>query len=121
MSTVLIADDHPSLRRLLRMTLDQRHTVIEAKDGGEALELLRRHRPAVAVLDVTMPILNGLEVCRLIRADPDLRHTAIIIISANANENAALHAGADRFIAKPFRPTVLFDAVDQLSHAGACA
>jgi CheY-like chemotaxis protein len=121
MSTVLIADDHPSIRRLLRMTLDQCHTLIEAKDGVEALELLRRHRPAVAVLDVTMPGLTGLQVCRLIRADPDLRHTAIITISANANADAALQAGADRFIATPFRPTVLLDAVDHLSHAGACA
>jgi CheY-like chemotaxis protein len=114
MATVLVADDIKSLRQLFRLTLNQHHTVIEAEDGGKALELLRRHRPDVAILDVMMPVLSGLQVCRLLRADPDLRNIGVIIISANADDDEGRQAGADRFIVKPFLPSALLTAVDDL-------
>jgi CheY-like chemotaxis protein len=103
------------VRHLLQLTLAPRHTVIEAEDGDEALALLRQHRPDVAILDVTMSVRDGLEVCRLIRSDPDLRDTAVIVISGNAGEGDALAAGADRFLAKPFLPSVLLRAVEALT------
>lgn len=114
MRTVLIADDQDSVRRLLRMVLGSQYTVIEAKDGGEALALLRKHRPDVAVLDVVMPVLSGLQVCRLLRADPDLCDIGVIIVSANASEDDVRLAGADLSIPKPFLPSVLLRAVDDL-------
>jgi CheY-like chemotaxis protein len=118
---VLIADDIKSLRQLFRLTLNQHHTVIEAEDGAEALDLLRRHQPDVAILDVGMPALSGPQVCRLLRADPALRDIGVIIISANANEDDARQAGADRFIAKPFLPSALLAAVNDLVQSQARA
>jgi CheY-like chemotaxis protein len=115
MALILIADDLPSVRRLLQLTLAPRHTVIEAEDGDEALTLLRQHRPDVAILDVTMPVRDGLEVCRTIRSDPDLCDTAVIVISGNAGEGDASAAGADRFLAKPFLPSALLRAVEALT------
>jgi len=117
MTMVLIADDMEAVRRLLRLTLESRHTLLEAEDGGEALALLRRHRPAVAILDVVMPGLSGLQVCRLIREDPDLRAIGVIILSANAAADDARRAGADRFFVKPFLPSALLRAVDDLLDA----
>jgi CheY-like chemotaxis protein len=89
MAIVLIADDSASVRLLLQMTLTAHHTVLEAKDGGEAVELLRQHRPDVAILDVVMPVLSGLQVCRLLREDPALRDIRVIMLSANATADDA--------------------------------
>jgi CheY-like chemotaxis protein len=114
MATIMIADDAAALRRMLAQTLSSRHAVIEAVDGGEALEFLRRQRPDVAILDVVMPVLSGLQVCRRLRADPDLRHIGVIVLSANAGEDDAHRAGANCFIAKPFLPSALLAAVDSL-------
>jgi CheY-like chemotaxis protein len=111
---ILVADDVKSMRRLLRLSLSEHHTVIEAADGTEALELLRQHRPDAAVLDVGMPMLSGLQVCQRLRADPDLRDIRVIIISATSTDADARQAGADRFLAKPFRLRALRAAVDEL-------
>jgi CheY-like chemotaxis protein len=121
MALVLIVDDLESVRRMLTFTLKYRHEVLEAVDGGEALELLHQHRPDIVILDVAMPVLGGLQACRLLRADPDLRDTGIIIISANANEDEARQAGADLFIPKPFSPAALLTAVDDLVQTRAAA
>jgi CheY-like chemotaxis protein len=115
MPTIVIADDLAPVRQLLRMTLSSQHTVLEAKDGGEALELLRRHHTDVAVLDVVMPVLDGLHLCRLLREDPAFRALKIVIVSANATEHDALQAGADRFVAKPFSPIALLRVIDDLT------
>ena len=112
MALILIADDHASVRRLLRLTLSARHTVIEAEDGGEALDLLRAYRPDIAILDVVMPVLNGLQLCRILRRDPSLNDLRIIVLSANASEHEAQQAGADFFLAKPFLPSRLLDLID---------
>jgi CheY-like chemotaxis protein len=114
MATILIADDSADIRRLVRLTFDGRYALLAAEDGAEALELLRQHRPDVAILDVVMPALSGLQVCRLVRADPDLAAIRVIVISANASAEPAYDAGADRFIAKPFSPSLLLVAVDEL-------
>lgn len=117
MATVLIADDIKAVRQLLRLSLGQHHHVVEAADGGAALEQLRLHRPDVAVLDVDMPVLDGLDVCRRLRADADLRDIGVIILSASVGAADADRAGADRFIDKPFRPSALLAAVNDLVRA----
>jgi CheY-like chemotaxis protein len=114
MATILIADDSAATRQLLRITFDSRYDLIEAEDGAEALELLRQHRPDVAILDVIMPALSGLQVCRLLRADSDLADCRVIVLSANAGDELAYDAGADRFISKPFSPHMLLDTVDEI-------
>src|SRR4051812_46122373 len=96
---VLIADDSLSMRLLLQRVLANRgHQVYEAIDGEQALQMLHAHHPDVAILDVIMPGLDGLEVCRVVRADSDFASLKIILISANATVDDALAAGADRFL-----------------------
>jgi CheY-like chemotaxis protein len=117
MASVLIVDDIKSLRQLMRLSLGQQHQVIEAADGLEAIGALQHHHPDVALLDVNMPGMNGLEVCRRVRADPELRDIGVIIVSANVVADDAYRAGADRFISKPFRPSALLAAVNDLVRA----
>lgn len=115
MARVLIADDSAQLRLMLRHTLDHGgHEVLEAADGEEALRVLREERPDVAILDVVMPGLSGLDVCRAARRDAALAATGIIILSANATQGHAAQAGADWFVAKPFLPSELLAAVRDL-------
>jgi CheY-like chemotaxis protein len=113
---VLIADDSLSMRLLLQRVLTSRgHQVYEAVDGDQALELLHAHHPDVAILDVIMPGLDGLAVCRAARADPDFASLKIIVISANATVDDALTAGADCFLMKPFLPSRLLTVIDELT------
>ena len=117
MKTVLVADDEASLRLLVSATIESdRWTIVEAGDGDEAWELLRRHRPAVALLDVQMAGRSGLELTRRIRSDRHLAGTHVILLTARAQESdiqAGLEAGADRYIVKPFSPHELLTAVEQ--------
>lgn len=112
---LLIADDEPSLRMLVRTTLeDPRYDIIEAADGVEALELARRELPRVALLDVMMPGMTGIEVCRLLKSSPETRQIVVIILSARAqaaDRESGLAAGADIYLTKPFRPLQLLTLV----------
>ena len=115
MSSILVADDVPSVRKLLRLILEPTHLVIEAGDGDDALRQLIDHRPALAILDVGMPGRSGIEVCRALRGDPSLASTGVIVMTANgmeADRRAALAAGADHFVAKPFSPGRIVELVD---------
>jgi PAS domain S-box-containing protein len=102
--SVLIADDAPDLRFLLRHRLDRAdhvHVVAEATDGEQAIELALRHRPDVVLLDLSMPVLDGLEAARRIRAS--LPGTRIVVLSGYPDEvmrQRALEAGADRYCEK---------------------
>lgn len=101
---VLIADDEPDIRRFLRMQMEN-VDVIEACDGAEALELARLRHPQLALLDHMMPELDGVEVCKRIRENHSTRSTAVIILTARADEQtklSALQAGANDFLTKPF-------------------
>ncbi|MFT3990154.1 MAG: ATP-binding protein [Luteolibacter sp.] len=101
---VLIADDEPDIRRFLRMQIED-VDVIEASDGAEALELCRLQHPQLALLDHMMPEMDGVEVCRRIRENHSTRGTAVIILTARADERtklSALEAGANDFLTKPF-------------------
>jgi two-component system KDP operon response regulator KdpE len=100
---ILIVDDQPKIRRLMRSTLvASSYEVDEAKTGEEALERIREFRPDLVVLDVNMPGMGGLAACRAIRSDTN---TAIIMLTVRNSEEdkvAALDAGADDFVTKPF-------------------
>jgi CheY-like chemotaxis protein len=115
MARVLVADDEPGIRLLLgRLLRGDGHDVLEAADGDAALESILLNHPEVAILDVMMPGLTGLDVCRLVRADPGVSRTPLLVLSANGEEGEALRAGADAFLGKPFLPSRLLDAVGNL-------
>lgn len=102
--TVLIADDHATLRKGLRVLLDYEEgikVVGEAADGGEAVRLAKKLKPHVVIMDISMPVLTGVEATRQIRAA--LPDTQVLIVSAAPDENQikqALDGGAKGFVAK---------------------
>jgi len=114
--TVLIADDDPRLRNLLTWTLEQgQFNVVEAADGLSALETGRRIKPDLYLLDVGMPGMNGIEVCRQLRAESVI--SPILILTGFGSEEdkvAGLEAGADDYQTKPFASKELLARVNAL-------
>jgi CheY-like chemotaxis protein len=116
-ASILICDDEPELRELMRLSLAPEYSFSEAADGSEAIELADRVRPDLVLLDVTMPGTGGLAVLEHMRRDPDLRSTPVVVVSAfaaPADRRAALDAGATRFVKKPFDPEALRSLVEEL-------
>ena len=117
MRTVLIADDEPSMRLLVHATIESDdYTVIEAVDGAEAWAMIQQHKPSLVLLDVQMPGQTGLDVLRLVKADPDLIGTRVILLTSKAQESdveKGLIAGADFYLTKPFSPLDLLTRVDE--------
>ncbi|HET6366904.1 MAG TPA: response regulator, partial [Pseudomonadales bacterium] len=101
-----------------RYTLeDEQIRVLEAADGVQALEVAHAARPDLILLDVQMPRLDGLEVCRRLRADTALGGTRIVMLTAagqDADRARGLAAGADEYLTKPFSPLALFTLVRSL-------
>jgi DNA-binding response OmpR family regulator len=108
MAKIVVVDDHPLIVRLVQRELEQAaHEVHTAADGEEALRQIQQERPDLVVLDVTMPKKDGFAVLREIKADPALRATIVILLTAldeDASITRALEAGADWYLPKPFRP-----------------
>jgi two-component system KDP operon response regulator KdpE len=102
-ATILIADDEPQIRRVLRATLaPQGYTIVEACDGEEALIKLRSNVPDLILLDMNMPILDGVAACRAIRAVSDVPIIMLTVRSDEKDKVRALDAGADDYVVKPF-------------------
>ena len=112
---ILVADDDPRLRRLLRRILDDEFDVLEAADGAEAVNMTLAKRPSVVLLDLAMPELDGHGALRRIRAEPSLRTTPVLIVTgaATGGEDAAacLRDGAHDFVRKPFEEPELLARV----------
>ena len=110
--TVLICEDDTNLRTLVRLALGDAYRYYEAPDGPSGLELARRIHPDLIVLDLMLPGQSGLDVLAELRADDELAKTPVIVMSAwSHSDEAAVQAGADRFVPKPFDPDELRDAV----------
>jgi two-component system KDP operon response regulator KdpE len=102
-ATILVVDDEPQLRRAMRATLtDLGYSVIEAKTGEEALELLRHETADLILLDLNMPGIGGLETCRAIRESSDRPIIILSVRNTEHDEVEALDAGADDYVTKPF-------------------
>jgi DNA-binding response OmpR family regulator len=115
---IVVADDDADILDLVSLTLERAGYVVHcARDGEEALELVRRECPDVAVLDVAMPKLDGLELTRRLRSDPDTSGVSIVLLTARVQEadtGIGLAAGAHEYIPKPFSPQELQDRVAML-------
>ena len=102
-ANILVVDDEPQIRRVLRSTLStQGYVITEAKTGEEALESLRKERPDLVLLDMNMPGMGGIETCREIRRASDAPIIMLTVRNAERDKVAALDAGADDYVVKPF-------------------
>ena len=108
---ILIVEDEPDIRKLVHYNLVQdRYKVIEAEDGEQAIRIIQRNKPDLVVLDLMLPGLSGLEVCKLIRERPDTAKLPILMLTAKAGEAdrvLGLEMGADDYLGKPFSPREL--------------
>jgi DNA-binding response OmpR family regulator len=108
MAKILVVDDEPNIREVVGLYLRRDgHAVVEAADGEEALELYGRTSPDLVVLDLMLPKMSGLEVCRRLGAD---RRVPLIMLTARGEERTASWAyflGADDYVTKPFSPREL--------------
>ncbi len=112
--TVVIAEDDADIRGLVSIAATKAGlTVLEvASDGRAALDAIARHQPDLAILDISMPEMSGVEVCRAVRADESIGDVRILLLSASVEAEAVelgLAAGADHFMAKPFSTRDLVD------------
>ena len=101
--SILVVDDEPQIRRVLRSTLSTHgYEIVEAKTGEEALEWMRKEPPDLVLLDMNMPGMGGVEACREIRRASDAPIIMLTVRSAERDKVAALDAGADDYVVKPF-------------------
>jgi two-component system, OmpR family, KDP operon response regulator KdpE len=102
-ATILVIDDEPQLRRAMKATLtDLGYSVIDAKTGEEALEMLRHDTPELVLLDLNMPGIGGLETCRAIRETSDVPIIVLSVRDTERDKVQVLDAGADDYVTKPF-------------------
>lgn len=114
---VLIAEAEGSLLTLFRIFLESwGYQVLTASDGQEALQVIAEGKPDLVLLDIVLPRVNGLEVCRRIKQDPDTSQIAVVFVSSRKSNHDLLRgheAGADAYITKPFKSSYL---LEKLSH-----
>lgn len=118
--TVLVVDDEPHMRRYLVDLLQDDYRVLVARDGQEGLDMAERYRPELIILDLMLPGIDGLEVCRRIKQDQQLRASRIVLLTARADEESklmALQNGADDFLTKPFSGVEVRTRLRNLLHA----
>ncbi len=119
---VLVADDDEDILLLVTTRLRRDgFDIISARSGDEALALVRERRPALAVLDIGMPGLDGVQVLEQIRTDDDLRAMLVVLLTAKAQESdvrRGFDAGADAYVKKPFSPADLSARVRELLGSG---
>jgi len=109
--TILIVDDEPDVLFLLRLTLETAgYQVVEASHGGEALAAIRATRPSLVVTDLMMPVMDGRELIRHVREEPETADLPIMLLSANPDHAS----GADLVMRKPFNPRDLTRAIEEL-------
>jgi two-component system KDP operon response regulator KdpE len=102
-ATILVVDDEPQIRRVLRSTLSsQGYVITEAKTGEEAVEIARKEKPDLILLDVNMPGMGGIEACRELRRMSEAPIIVLTVRNAERDKVLALDAGADDYVVKPF-------------------
>lgn len=114
MKTVLIVEDIELNRELLAQLLEDDHRLVFAKDGLAALELAAEARPDLILMDLSLPLMDGWEATRRLKADASLAHIPVIALSAHAmrgDEERARASGCDDYLTKPIDETLLFALV----------
>ncbi len=119
---ILIVEDEEDIRGLIKYNLEREgYTVSDVPTGEEGLRICADRRPDLLILDLMLPGMDGLEVCKSVRNDPELRNIRVIILTAKGEEPdivTGLELGADDYITKPFRPRVLIARVKAVLRRG---
>jgi len=116
-----VADDDPLVLKSITFILKKAgYRLVTVTDGQQALDAIRSDPPFLAMLDVMMPEMDGLDVCRTVKSDPDLRHIPVFLVTARAmvqERERGFQAGADDYITKPFANKELLDRVKEVHDA----
>ena len=120
---VLVADDHPPVIIIIRKVLEGGgFSVLSARTGDECLAAVHAEQPDLVILDLVMPGMDGMEVLRILRQDPDTRYLPVIVLTARRGDGDVLNGwlgGAGRYLTKPFRTEELVAAVEEVLAAPA--
>lgn len=116
---IVLADDDPDMVTLMTVPLTKRgYDIAAGTNGKDALDLVRRHRPDLVILDVCMPLLDGLDACKQLKNDKELKHIPVMLITATASLLPApdvLYAlQVEGYLIKPFPVRVLVEKIEQL-------
>jgi two-component system alkaline phosphatase synthesis response regulator PhoP len=115
---ILIVDDEPDIIEILKFNLENEgYNVISAANGKEALKLADKHIPQLIILDLMMPVMDGIEACERLRMDKKFNNTVIMFLSARGEDYsqvAAFESGADDYVTKPIKPRILNSKVKAL-------
>lgn len=119
---ILVVDDEVHIRMLLEQTLEELEDdygveILTAGDGLEGMEIISREHPKVVFLDIMMPKMNGYEVCRRVKENPDLHDIKIVLLTAKgqeADKKHGLDAGAHMYLTKPFDPDKVLQVAKEL-------
>lgn len=115
MARILIAEDEPDIRELVAFTLRfAGHEVTATANGEEAVQQAPKVMPDIILMDVRMPRMTGYEACRLMKADPALKHIPVVFLSAKGQDSeiqTGLEAGAEEYLLKPFAPDQLTERI----------
>jgi len=119
---IVIVDDEVHIRALLEQSLEELEEdhdveILTAENGQDGLEVIRETRPGLVLLDVMMPMMNGYDVCRAIREDPELAAVKVILLTAKGQEadrERGAEVGATRYMTKPFDPDELLEVAKDM-------
>ncbi len=118
MRKLLIVDDEDGVRSLVKMTLESsNYEILEARDGDEAMALVHHQHPDLVLLDVMLPDSSGIDICRIIKSNPESAATTVVMLTAKAQGSdleEAEAAGADGYFTKPFSPVALLHRVERI-------
>lgn len=116
MAKILVADDASYMRALMTRILeefeDKGHTILTARNGQEAIDLIKKEVPDIVFLDVVMPIKEGYEVCREVKSSEELKDIYVIILTSNSSgydKKMVEEVGADYYMTKPFDPDMVLE------------
>ena len=114
---ILIADDEPTIRLMVRKMLDKDYIVLEATNGEEAVDIAKGQKPDIILMDIMMPKMDGYNACFKIKDDRATKAIPVVILTAvghELNKKYAVEMGADGYITKPFTADMLLDQIRQI-------
>ena len=114
---ILVVDDEPAIRLLVAHMLDKSYQVYQATDGQEAIDIARRIKPALILMDIMMPKVDGYTACRTIKTDNETKDIPVIMVTGvgyDLNRKLSESVGASDYITKPFNPHELIEKINSL-------